>query len=527
MRYIAFFLLLAVCLTGCRSAEDAFNDAQRAEMSGNDRLAIRYYIETIRLNPEMHQAKQRLAVVGQREVDRSFSSAENSIKQGRGHDGLNQLNSLQQLHRQISTYTPQVKLPGNFTHLKDKAQSLARSDLFRQAKDAERRGEWDKALGILTEIEAYNPSSNDRLQILNSRVLINDKAFKQQLNSAESLYKSGKYDESLTVLSAASKYADNLEEENLLKDRTSKYKTNIIISEATALKDSLKKRKYLQAEKRLMGLDRLQGHFGKSQLDAVRVLKIKLYNSWAADLTDQGKFRESWHTAAKSLEFEANNRAALDIQRNAMQLGRVNFVLLPLIANKNAEPFIKKVDADFNNGPARNLPPFTLLVSDFDLRDAFRAFRVNPQNITREQAVAVARRTNAKYIIFRELTSYRLEEQFISSSNMPVRRKDNTQSTMEVRKGELRLNSRMLITIVDSKTGHRVFSKEQDISSKLEFEQGFLIDPIKNLALTDQQRSLLEPPADSDFQAVEGSSVKAATDFFLKKIFPEMEKLIP
>ena len=98
---------------------------------------------------------------------------------------------------------------------------------------------------------------------------------------------------------------------------------------------------------------------------------------------------------------------------------------------------------------------------------------------------------------------------------------------MEIRNGKLNLNAKLLITIVDARSGHRLFSKEKDISSVLEFEQGFIDGPVKNYILNNEQLSLLEPPGANDIQALEKSSSKSATDFFLKEIFPEMEKLVP
>ncbi|MCM8541916.1 MAG: hypothetical protein NE328_16725 [Lentisphaeraceae bacterium] len=520
-------LLILLLLSGCRSAEDAFKDGQQAEMSGNSALAVRYYLETIRLNPELFQAKQRLAVVGQQEIDRGFSTAQNSINSGNGYQGLTQLDATQSLFKQISFHAPSVRLPVGFNELQQQGQSLARSDLFQQAINSENNGEWDKALAILSDVERYNPSSDERLQLLNNRVRINDKAYNQHMINADNLYKAGNYDASLDSLGFAEKYADNLEEEKRLNNTKSNFRTGIIISEATALKESLKKQKYIEAEARLNELDKLQNHFEKSQLDAVRVLKTKLYNTWATDVFEMGKYRESWHLAGNTLKFDGNNQEALERQRKALQFGTVKFALLPVIANKNAEPFVKQIDNDFNNGPARNMPPFTNLVSDFDMRDAFRAFRINPQHITREQALAIAKRTHASFVIFRELTVFRIGDQLISSRNIPIQKVDNSQANMEVRKSAMILNSRLLITIVDSNTGHRLFSKEEDISSKLEYEQGFLSDQPNKFILTNEQKSLLEPPAQQDIQTLENSSVKLATDFFLKTIFPEMEKLVP
>ena len=621
MKILPLLAILLLFFTGCRTAEDAFKDGQSAEMSGNNKGAIRFYLETIRLNPEFIQAKQRLAVAGQKEIDNSFRSAQSLINSGRGQDGLTQLSAIENLHRQISFHAPSVKLPANFRQAQESGQAQARINLFRQAKDSEQKSEWDRALSILSDIEQFNPNSKERLQILNDRVRINDKAFKQQVSAADQLYNDGKYDQSLGALNVAAKYADNLEEEKTLNAKKLKFKNGIIISEATTLKKFINQKQFTQAETRLNNLDKLQGHFERSQLDAVRVLKSKLYNAWATDSFQarrylesweiasktlkvdkqnqeaielqqksinsiviserkeldlalknkkyieaetrlnnldkiqsyfnkqqlneirllkvhlyntwasntfkEGKYRESWHIASNTLRHSPNNQGALDLQRKAMQLGRVSYALLPIICNKNALPFVKNIDTDFNNGPARNMPPFTLLASDFDMRDAFRAFRVNPQNITREQALAVARRTQSSFVIFRELTAFRIGDQFISSRNLPILKIDNTPANMEVRKSAMILNARLLITIVDAKSGHRVFSKEQDISSRLEYEQGFLHDKPHKFKLTNKQKSLLEPPAPEDLRTLEQSSVKAATDFFLKSIFPEMEKLIP
>lgn len=527
MRVLPLIFILALLITGCRSAEDAFQDAQNAEMAGNNKLAVRYYLETIRLNPNMPQAKQRLGNVARKEIDSGIRRAEDLIRNGNGSQGLTQLDATESLYNQVKFHSPELKLPQNFTHLKDLAQTQVRSDLFRQALIAEQGNEWDKALAVLADLEKFNPTANDRMKIIGDRERINDKAFNQQIAGAELLFKEGKYPDSLAALDAAAKYADKLDKENLLSSKKSKFRTDIIISEATALKENMNNKKFIEASERLKGLETLKQFFEKPQLDAIRVLNIKLYNTWAEDLFNARKYRESWHRAADALKYESSNPEALELQRKSLQLGRVNFALLPIIHNQKDAPFVKKIDNDFNNGPARNLPPFTLLVSDFDLRDAFRAFRVDPQNITREQALNVARRTNAPFVIFRELTAYRMEQQFTSSQNLPVKRKDNSIATMEVKKGFIKLNSRLLITIVDSKSGHRIFSKEGDLTSQLEFEQAFLNEAPKNLNLTNAQLALLNPPAQEDYEAVEKASVKAATELFLKAVFPEMEKVVP
>jgi hypothetical protein len=547
MKLLLTSIITLLCLCGCRSAEDAFNDGRQAELSGNNQRAISYYIEAIRLKPELLDATTRLETVGEKHMSSIIDRAQQDINQKRGFAGLTQLTKAEALKRQLNPYTANVKLPSHFAKMRVDAQQIVISNRFSDASNAERSAKWDEALGYLSEINQYNPTSSQRLQLLKSQTRIKDIAFKQELDSADRYFSEKKWQAALDGLKKAKKYADNLSEDQLLSERSEKFKNGVIIQEATALKGELDRKDWPAAENRIKRLDTLNSSLDKRQQDAIRLLKGKVYNSWATDLFKQRKYRESWHRSADVLKYDPDNQEAVNRQTKARKLGTQNFLLLPIIHSNQSKNLAWEVNSSFNNGPARNMPPFTALVKDFDLQEAIRAFKVDPQRMTRNQAVAIARRTQANFVIFREITLYRIEQQFTSKrteivklnvppqakppknqGNNPPQVQVPTTTKIEIKKGNLILKGTIRFSVIDDQTGHSLFSEEGKIDSVLEFEQAFPDRPLKDLILTEKQNSLLEPPGNAkDLLQLEKSAAATATDFFLKTVLPKLEVLVP
>lgn len=527
---ILFTLLL---FTGCRSAEDAFNDGRQAEAAGNNQQAVNYYIEAIRLKPEFLESTTRLETVGKKLMTSIILQAKQNLEQRNGVGALAQLKRARSLKRRTSPYTANVNLPSNLETLEKSAQQVVIKKLFNQVFQAERGSQWDQALKLLNDIKQYQPNSDQQRRLFSDQRRILDIAFKEKISIADQQFKNSQWQLALDTLEMAKKYADNLSEDKMLSERHDNFRNGIIIKEATALKTELQSKNWFAAEKRMKKLDTLGSSLDKRQLQAIRVLKEKLYNAWADDLFKQKKYRQSWHRSQEVLKYVAENKQAQDRQLQALKLGTQNFVLLPIIHGPKSNKLCNSIDSSFNNGPARNMPPFTSLVRDFDLREAFRAFKINPQRITRNQAIDVAKRTHANYIIFREITLYRVEGEFTKTTFQNVElakhqpnKPDSTK--LEIKTGLITLKASIRFSVVDHHTGHSILSKEGKIDSSLQFEQAFPDRPLRELVLTDKQRSLLITPGTAqDIQQLEKEASTKATDFFLKTILPELELLVP
>jgi hypothetical protein len=421
---------------GCRSAEDAFLDGQNAEASGNLRSAVNYYAEAARLKPEMIQAKDKVADVGGRHMASLVKQAQDSNRAGKGRDTLGILNQMESLERLASPHASTVRKPANYKQIKNEAHQIIINQLLADAASAEKSAKWDDALKYYDEIEQFEPNSNQRLRILKDRTRIKDIAFKQQIDAADRYFDQGQWQTALTTLDIAKKYADNLSEDQLLKERNDKYRNGIIIKEATALKGELDRKDWKAAEDRMARLDSLKGSLEKSQLDAIRVLRARIYNTWAADLEKQNKYRSAYHKSGEALKHDPDSQEAIKRQQLAKKLGTQSFVILPFIHNNQSKNLAFEINSSFNNGPARNMPPFTTLVRDFDIQEAIRALKADPQRMTRDQAVAIARRTNASFVVFREITFYRVEGQFTNSRTESVQRRARPVTAFSVKRGK-------------------------------------------------------------------------------------------
>ena len=250
----------------------------------------------------------------------------------------------------------------------------------------------------------------------------------------------------------------------------------------------------------------------------------------ADDLMARKRYRDAFHKSAQALKYDPENQEAGRRQLDAKRFGTKNFVILPFIHDRPAENLTIEINSEFNNGPARNMPPFTALVREFDVQDAIRAIRANPQRITRNQAVAIARRTNADFVVFREITFYRHGARYTNGRTEKVNRvgEPPTATTIEVRKGKYELKSTVRFSIIDAQTGHSIYSEEAKIDSEFDFEQAFLKEPAENLKLSNKQRSLLIPPGNGqDIHNLEKASAKNATEVFIKTVLPKMEELVP
>ena len=134
--FISLIAILLFC--GCRSAEDAYLDGQRAENMGNLRAAVNYYIEAVRLAPEMIQAKSKVADVGERVMADYMNKAKSSNRNGRGRDALSYLTQAESLERQARPIAANVKRPSSYASIKSEAQQIIITQLLADAQKAER-----------------------------------------------------------------------------------------------------------------------------------------------------------------------------------------------------------------------------------------------------------------------------------------------------------------------------------------------------------------------------------------------------
>ncbi|MCM8532126.1 MAG: hypothetical protein NE330_13275 [Lentisphaeraceae bacterium] len=522
-----FLVILLVLLVGCRSAEDAFNDAQSAEMTGNNFRATQFYLETIRLQGDHPTAKARLQNVSEKQFKQDISRVHQNLQRKDGKAALVYIKKAENLKRMVAAYVP-LSYPSNWLDMKADANQFIIENLFVASYKSESQGNWDQALISLSEINNYSPSTADRKKTLNIISRINDQAYKAWLAQAESSFNAKKYKEGFAALKEASKYADSLNERNTLTDTENKYQKNLIFGKADEIKKLIDQKNFVEAEKLSQTLDNYQDNFDKTFQDASRLLKAKVYSSWANHFLSQNKFRQAWAKTQQSLEIDPQNPKVKQLADTALAAGKTEFLILPILHNKNSKNLSRSINEGLKSESYSKLSPFVHVTPDFDLNDAVRALRVNTQRITREDAMRMADRVGARFAIFREITDYRVQSQFTKTQKVNIKRKDQTPTQLVVKSGIFSLISKLRITVIDAKTGHRILGEEVSLNSKLEFSQAFPNEHPNQLILPEKYASIINPPGTAeDMATLEGESAKIATGFFNKEMIPQMEGLIP
>ncbi|NQZ60243.1 MAG: hypothetical protein HRT88_22560, partial [Lentisphaeraceae bacterium] len=452
MKQLLILPLLIFIFCSCRSAENAFNDGRQAEYAGNNRNAARFYMEAIRLKPETDAALKALERVGQRVIDKDIKDAIKFSTQKRPLSYLKSLKTGERQYRQMTAYSQTFILPGNFDHLLKDAKNKCVIHFFNEAKIAENKKQWDKSLQILTGIYDYEPNPQQQHDIKNSTERVKNLAFTQIKNQANTLFKQEKWPQSLQTLNLAAKYSDNPAKEELLNKIRQEYLRQIILTSAMRVKTELDINNFLGAGIHLSSLNNMDSFFSQSHKDSIRLLYSKINNKWAAHLFHKDQYRLAWHKASEVFQYDAENAQARALQKKAMQLGRTSFVVLPIIHSNESKNLALECVTSFNNGPARNMPPLCGLTSDFALRNAIRLLRITPQRMTRNNAMRIAQRTDAQYIVFRELTDHRNKEQEISHHSETVKRKDGTTTKINITKNVLTVSATMRYTLIDAET---------------------------------------------------------------------------
>ncbi|MCM8537583.1 MAG: hypothetical protein NE334_16700 [Lentisphaeraceae bacterium] len=524
---LSCLIIIIALLVGCRSAEDAFNDAQSAEMTGNNFRATQFYLETIRLQGDHPTAKARLQNVSEKQFKQDISRVHQNLQRKDGKAALVYIKKAENLKRIVAAYVP-LSYPSNWSNIKADANQLVIQNLFAASYKSETQGNWNEALAVLSEINNYSPTTNDRKKALEATSRINDQAYKSWLTQAESSFKTKKYKEGFAALKEAEKYADSLNERNALTDTENKYQKNLIFGKADEIKKLIDQKKFVEAEKLSQSLDHYQENFDKTFQDASRLLKAKVYSSWANDFLSQNKFRQAWTKTQQSLEIDPQNPKVKQLANTALDAGKTEFLILPILHNKTSKVLSRIINESLKSESYSKFSPFVQVTPEFDLNDAVRALRVNTQRITREDAMRMAERVGARFAVFREITDYRVQSQFTKTQKVNIKRKDQTPTQLVVKSGIFSLISKLRITVIDAQTGHRIFGEEVSLNSKLEFNQAFPSEHPNQLILPEKYASIINPPGtQEDIATLEGESAKIATGFFNKEIIPQMEALVP
>jgi hypothetical protein len=527
MRIISLLLFLLLFI-GCRSAEDAFNDGRQAETNGNKLRAVQFYTETIRLDANHPTVHDRLQAISSSLMQKYQNSLQSKITEQNGQGALAYIQKSESLLRIVAPYNSNLQLPTNWQSLKSQANRLEIDRYFSESEASIKQGQWDNALVSLNRISSHQPSRQDRQRVIDLNSQINDLAFAQNIERATQAQKQQKTKEALSHLERARKYADSTQEKKEIDTKKESYRNAVVMSIATQIKDLLEQNKFTQAEQKAKELDLYQGQFGESQKDATRLLKAKVYSTWAESLAKQAKFRQAWLMNQEALKYDPKNPATLQALSKAEQQGRKSFTILPILFSQSSRELSHHIENDFKNTSLPKSLPFISFTSDFDLKDALRAFKIHPQTITREQAIRICQRTKASYAIFREITGYRLEKKFTGSRHEQVKRHDKTLTKMLIKKGSLTLKSSMRFTIIDANTGHRLVSEEISLDNTIVFEQAFPDEDPNRLLLTKKQAAYFDAPGSPrDIVTLEKKSTELAIGFFTDKILPAMEKLIP
>ena len=150
--------LLVLTVGACASAEGAYEDAMEAEVSGDLPTAFDRYYTALRRDPEIGNARGRLAVVGRQIVEGSLSQAATA-------DEVHAADLYLRVERHVARAAEvgvTLAVPPSFDADRDAAFARAVSSLLTAAASARDRGAFSDALDFLRDADAYRPGADER-----------------------------------------------------------------------------------------------------------------------------------------------------------------------------------------------------------------------------------------------------------------------------------------------------------------------------------------------------------------------------
>ena len=164
---VSLFLLAAV--VGCVSTEKRYKKGQQLESQGRLEEAAQRYITVLTKDPNMEDARQRLAEVGAKVVDDYLKEARANEADGYFENAVAAILRIDGLRARTGQVGVALAVPDDYADFRLDMVDAAVTSLFRQGEDLERAGRWADALQRYERMLPYPLDPDQRLRVDDAR----------------------------------------------------------------------------------------------------------------------------------------------------------------------------------------------------------------------------------------------------------------------------------------------------------------------------------------------------------------------
>jgi tetratricopeptide (TPR) repeat protein len=164
------WILLALVACGCASATKRFEQGTELENQGRYADAAQRYIQALRKDPGMVQARQRLIAVAPLHIQQCMEDSERYRALGSDVQGADLYLSIDALVRDAGSVGVPLALPHDYHASQRTAFNDAIDQLMASGEQAEARSRWREAMNTYEQIDAYTPTASQRRVAAEARV---------------------------------------------------------------------------------------------------------------------------------------------------------------------------------------------------------------------------------------------------------------------------------------------------------------------------------------------------------------------
>ena len=164
------WIVLAVIVCGCASATKRFEQGTELESEGRYAEAAQRYIQALRKDPGLVQARERLVAVAPLLMQQYMEDGERFRALGSHIDGANRYVWIDALVNDAAAVGVPLQLPQGYAGSQRRAYDDAIGVLMRSGKQSESRSRWQEALHTYEQIDTYAPTSAQKRRAGEARV---------------------------------------------------------------------------------------------------------------------------------------------------------------------------------------------------------------------------------------------------------------------------------------------------------------------------------------------------------------------
>jgi tetratricopeptide (TPR) repeat protein len=158
---IAAMLPLALA-AGCMSAGKRYEQGLTLEARGRPAEAARRYVDALRRDPSLADARARLQETGARAVEQSLAEARTASDAGAHADAAETLLQLDDLRRDVAVVGTELAVPADYAQYRRDVLDRAIQDAVDRSAALAENGRFGDALGRLERVQRWQPAADQR-----------------------------------------------------------------------------------------------------------------------------------------------------------------------------------------------------------------------------------------------------------------------------------------------------------------------------------------------------------------------------